>query len=407
MAVQEVCDDAPLVDSAFSILMIAPTSFFADYGCHVRIFEEALVLRKMGNRVTICTYHNGRDLGGLDIERSLWIPWRKDYEVGSSRHKIGLDLLLSAKSLQVALRRKPDIIHGHIHEGALIGYPLSLLFGAPLIFDLQGSMTGEMLDHHFLKSDGLLYRPMRWLEGIINRLPDAIITSSRNAANHLRSQFNCGADSVHTVPDSVNPDLFSPLAKSDEVRGLRDRWGIPPDRRVVVYLGLLAEYQGTRHLLQAAALLCPYHEVHFLIMGFPMVEQYRRMARDLGIGDRVTFTGQVPYEQAPLALSLGDIAVAPKLSATEGSGKILNYMAMGLPTVTFDTPVSREYLGDLGVFAEKGSVPDLAAGIASLLRDEGRRLSLGAALRARVIERYSWEQAGRKIIDVYRGVLNR
>ena len=391
----------------YDVLMIAPTSFFADYGCHVRILEEALVLRRMGNRVTICTYHNGRNLDGLDIQRSLWVPWRKDYEVGSSRHKIGLDVLLSAKSLQVALQRKPDVIHGHIHEGALIGYPLSLLCRAPLVFDLQGSLTGEMLDHHFLKPDGLLYRPMRWLEGVINRLPNAVITSSHNAADLLRSEFACPAESVHPIPDSVNADLFSPFGKETEAQKLRVRWGIPRNRRVVVYLGLLAEYQGTGHLLQAAALLSPQQEVHFLIMGFPMVEQYRQVACELGIGDRVTFTGQVPYEEAPLALSLGDVAVAPKLSATEGSGKILNYMAMGLPMVTFDSPVSREYLGDLGVYAERGSVPGLAAAIASLLDDGARRSSLGAALRARVIERHSWELAGEKIMEVYRSVLNR
>ncbi len=58
----------------------------------------------------------------------------------------------------------------------------------------------------------------------------------------------------------------------------------------------------------------------------------------------VAFTGKIPYDRAPEYLAFGDVAVAPKLSATEGSGKILNYMAMGLPVVAYDTPVSREYL---------------------------------------------------------------
>jgi len=130
--------------------MIAPTSFFADYGCHVRILEEALILQKMGHEITICTYHNGQDVEGLDIERALSIPWRREYEVGSSRHKVAFDLLLFMKSLSVALRKKPDIIHTHLHEGAFIGYPISLLLRIPLIFDFQGSLTSEMIDHHFL-----------------------------------------------------------------------------------------------------------------------------------------------------------------------------------------------------------------------------------------------------------------
>ncbi len=61
--------------------MVAPTSFFADYGCHVRILEEARILQGLGHEVTIVTYRNGRDLPGLNIERTLPIPWRRHYEV--------------------------------------------------------------------------------------------------------------------------------------------------------------------------------------------------------------------------------------------------------------------------------------------------------------------------------------
>ena len=53
--------------------------------------------------------------------------------------------------------------------------------------------------------------------------------------------------------------------------------------------------------------------------------------------------------------------MAPKISTTEGSGKLLNYMAMALPTVTFDTPVNREYLGDDGLFAAPFADPDAFA----------------------------------------------
>ena len=395
--------------SSYNVLMIAPTSFFFDYGCHVRIAEEAWVLEKLGHRVTIVTYYKGRDLDGLAIERTMPIPWRHDYEVGCSRHKLAFDVLLSAKSLKVALRRRPDVIHGHLHEGALIGYALGKLVGAPLVFDFQGSLTGEMVDHHFLNPEGPFYRPTRWLEGLIDRLPQAIITNSRHAANLLGGEFGCDPAKIHVVPDCVNPDAFRPDVLTEEERcGLKAQLGIPPERKVVVYLGLLAEYQGTGLLIRAAAeLIKARPDVHFLIMGFPGVEGYRAYAHSLGLAGHVTFTGKIPYERAPHYLALGDVAVAPKLSATEGSGKLLNYMAMALPTVAFDTPVSREYLGELGVYAERGNHAALAEAMGALLEDGERAAALGRALRQRAMERYSWEAAGRKIVEIYDSICGR
>jgi len=390
----------------YRVLFLAPTSFFADYGCHVRILEQALILRKMGHESTICTYHNGEDVEGLDIRRTVSIPWRQNYEVGSSRHKVAFDILLFFKSLEVALQKRPDIIHAHLHEGALIGYPLSLLCRAPLVFDFQGSLTSEMIDHHFLKPDGPFHDFMRRLEQIINRPPEAIITSSQHAMNLLCNEFGCDRERIHIITDCVNAEFFKPHYDETERSALKAQWGIPQDRKVVVYLGLLAEYQGIGLLLEGiAALRDRLLDTHFLIMGFPGVDYYRLRAQQLGIEDRVTFTGKISYFEAPHYLSLGDVAVAPKISATEGSGKLLNYMAMGLPTVVFDTPVSREYLGDLGVYAERGNPVALAEAIISLLKDRERALELGRSLRERAVNCYSWEQAGRKIVGIYQSCL--
>jgi len=398
----EPVEKLPAGLGTYRVLMIAPTSFFADYGCHVRILEEARILEKLGSRVAICTYHNGRDLPGLDIRRTLSIPWRQGYEVGSSRHKVAFDLLLSLRSLTAAWEVKPQVIHAHLHEGALIGYVLSKLWGVPLVFDFQGSMTGEMVDHHFLRRDGRFYAPMRRLEQYIDWAAPRILTSSSHAAGLLTSEFRCSPRRITCIPDCVNTEVFAPAPKDDGSIRLRHAWGIPDGRALVVYLGLLAEYQGISHLLQAAHQVCAHRDnVHFLIGGYPNVERYRQLAGGLGLGDHVTFTGKVPYEEAPRFLSLGDIAVAPKLSATEGAGKLLNYMAVALPTVAFDTPVSHEYLGEHGVYAAYGDAAELARCLEGLLDDPQRRAELGGALRQRAQERYSWETAGRAILEVY------
>jgi glycosyltransferase involved in cell wall biosynthesis len=150
-------------------------------------------------------------------------------------------------------------------------------------------------------------------------------------------------------------------------------------------------------------------DIHFLIMGFPAVEHYQEMARQLGLTGHVTFTGKIPYSQARDHLALGDMAVAPKLSASEGSGKILNYMAMGLPTVAFETPVSQEYLGSEGIYARPGDPLSLAQALLRGLSDPANAPG-GArrqALRQRALAEYPWERAAETILRAYGSVCGR
>ena len=375
----------------------------------MRILEEVRVLRRLGNEVTVCTYRNGQDVPGLTIRRTPGIPFRAHSEVGSSPHKIAFDLLLFWTVLAAALRRRPDVIHAHMHEGALVGLAVGSLLGIPLAFDFQGSLTGEMMDHKFLRQDSVFYRPLRWLEKTIDRRSPVILTSSYNAKRALITDFDCLPEKVHPVADCVDAEAFYP-PEPGEYAMLAERramLSIPPERKLVVYLGLLADYQGTDALLQALAhVLRQRDDVHFLIMGFPAVEHYRQMARRLGVAEHTTFTGKVPYHQARDFLALGDIAVAPKLSATEGSGKILNYMAMGLPTVAFETPVSREYLGDEGIYATPGDTVSLAQallyGLSETRADEHHHR--GLTLRRMALEDHPWDNAAAAILRAYGSV---
>ncbi len=391
------------------ILMIAPTSFFLDYGCHVRILEEAQVLRRLGHQVTIVTYHLGRDLPDLEIVRSRPTPWRAEYEVGTSLHKIAFDLLLGWRVLTVVLARRFDLIHAHLYDGALMGAVIGRLRRLPVVFDRQGSLTGEMVDHKFLSPDGPWFYWVRLLEQRINHMADMIVTSTQQGAIQLERYDDCDAACVRPLPDCVNLDFFRPdVLTDDEVAARRIGLGLPTDRPVVVYVGLLADYQGIPHLLQAVRILKERGVgVSFLIGGFPAVEHYQRMAANLVVSDRVVFTGKVPYNETPAHLAVGDIGVAPKLSATEGSGKILNYMAMELPTVAFDTPVSREYLGALGVYARPAGDPvALADSIQKLVQNPELRLALGRALRQRAAQHFSWGRAGRQLVKIYRELMS-
>ncbi|MGB3713547.1 MAG: glycosyltransferase family 4 protein [Candidatus Promineifilaceae bacterium] len=383
--------------------MVAPTSFFKDYGGHIRILEEATSLQNLGHSIAIVTYHMGDNMPGLTIRRTWPLPYRADYEVGSSRHKVTFDIYLWLKTIQVGLQFQPDLVHGHMHEGALIGGFIAKLLRVPLVFDFQGSLTSEMVDHGFLAQNGVAYSFVRKIEKLACRIPDAILTSSLHAKDLLIEEFDVDGDSIYPMPDCVDTVRFDPERVSDaEKMALKQNLGIPLGLPVVVYLGLLADYQGIPEIIKAAAALNGAgSETFFLVMGFPKSDHYQELANHLGVADRVLFTGKVQYRDAPRYLSLGDVAVSAKMSDTEGSGKVLNYMAMSIPVVAFDTTVHREYLAEHGVYAAVADYSALAKGIKALTQDSERAQSLGNELRLRAKKMYSWEEAGKKISSLY------
>lgn len=383
--------------------MVAPTPYFADRGCHVRIYEEARALRALGHDVRLVTYHLGRDMPEIPTCRIMRIPWYRKLAAGPSWHKLYLDILLFFKALRVARTFRPHLLHAHLHEGAFIGLMLKPLLRLPLVFDCQGSLTSEIIDHGFIRSGSLLHRCFGILERLINRGADYIITSSGPAARDLVATWGIRSGKVKGLLDGVNTDEFRSMDREEARRAL----GIPADLPLVVYLGVLNSYQGVDILLEAAKLLKEQGSAaHFLVMGFPD-EVYRRQAVALGIADRLTFTGRIDYRQAAFYLSAGDMAVSPKISLAEANGKLFNYMACGLPIVVFDTPVNREILGEAGVYARYGDAADFAANISALLEDPVRRAELGRQARDKAVAEHSWHARGAELEALYLRLLER
>jgi len=390
-----------LADRRLKILMLAPTPYFADRGCHVRIYEEARALRGQGHDVRIVTYHLGRDMPDIPTIRIPRIPWYSRLEAGPSWHKLYLDLLLFFKAALLIPAFRPDLIHAHLHEGAFIGYFLKKLSGVPLVFDYQGSLTGECIDHGFFGARSRTAGLFRGIERMINGFADRIITSSSVGTSDLVATWGVQPQRVTPLIDAVDTEIFSPRPDHAE----REALGIPRNAFVVAYLGILSRYQGTDLLLDCIEQLKQDGiKACFLIMGFPE-ERYKAEAQARGLSEMIRFTGKVDYARAPLLLAAADIAVTPKLSLSEANGKIFNYMACGLPVVAFDTPVNREVLGDTGVYATYGDARDLAAKITALGTDSAARVSYSQQVRDKAVREHSWQSRGELLAKVYRSLL--
>ena len=386
-------------ESTRRILMIAPTPFFADRGCHVRILGEAKALIAHRNQLVLCTYHLGRNIQGIPTERTPTMPWYKKLSPGPSIHKPYIDLLLLQKVLRVCYTFRPDIIHAHLHEGIAIGQIASKLFRIPMVADLQGSLTGELLDHKFIPRVRWFVRGSSWLEKQLDHMPNHLIASSTQTAQLCMDTFGLSTSEMSVVMDGVDLEMFSPRQAD---AGLRAFLGICPDEAVVIFVGVLTEYQGIDLLLEAIPLVVrEFPKVKFLIVGFPNEARYQQKARSLGVEDWTRFPGKIPYDEVPRYLALAQVAVSPKISTTEANLKLFTYMAMGLPTVVFEAPVNREILGELGVYAQIGDAKALAEALVGMLQDPAQAQQLGQRSRQKAVDDYSWLAAGRRLMAIY------
>lgn len=386
------------------ILIIAPTPFFSDRGTHIRILEEALALEKRGHAITIVTYHIGKEIGPeiktkIDVRRILRLLfWYKKFEAGPDWQKIILDLMLIRKVFYLARTQKPDIIHGHIHEGAIIGWIVQkLLFWRKmkLVVDFHGSLTKEMVSHQYL-SGGILKIIFKRLERFIDNLGDFAITSSGENTSEISSMRKDGK--VETVLDGVNLDYYQNLPDKQE---LKKEFALPLDKTIVAYTGALVLNKGIQHLTEAIPLVLERDpDAFFLIGGFP-VEGMRKYVAENRLAEKVRLISPLDYFKLPRVLGASDIGIDPKDSTTrQASGKILQYMAAGLPIVCFDRQNNREYLAEGASYSREISGRGLAEKILELINNKEEAARKGNSNRLRA-QNFSWDWSAEKIEEVY------
>ncbi len=381
------------------ILGIAPTPFFADRGCHMRILGEIEALQRRGHEVQLLTYHLGRDIDSVRTRRTKDVPWYGKLEAGPALGKFYLDFLLWLETIKAIRRFQPDVIHGHLHEGALIGL-LARIFSKkrpPVVFDVQGSLLLELDSYGWLQKAPFMRPVFSLVERIISKWSDRSVGSNVNISKFLTTEMGIAPDRVCTIIDGIHMGFFEGSGRT----GLKAELGIDPKRPIVLYTGALLSSKGTDNFFEAIPHVRKQRpDAFFLVVGYP-VEHSQDLVKRLGVSEHCLFVGKVDYFQLPDYLKIGDVAVDPKPDAAgEASGKIINYMGGGLPVACYDNINNRRFLADSGAYAPDTTPAGLAQAILALLNDPEGSRKKGEAARTRVEEEFSWEAGGRRYEEV-------
>ncbi|GGZ38590.1 glycosyltransferase WbuB [Streptomyces inusitatus] len=272
--------------------------------------------------------------------------------------------------------------------------------GARFVFD-QHDLVPELYLSRFGRGEDLLYRAVRALERLTYRASDVVLATNESYRDVAIRRGGRRPEDVFVVRSAPETDRFQPVPPEPELKR-----GKP---HLLCYLGVMGPQDGVDYALRALAKLrdeLGRTDWHAVFVGAgdafdAMVELSRR----LGLDEQVRFTGRVPDADLVRYLSTADVCLSPDprnpLNDVSTMNKVLEYMAMGRPIVSFDLREARVSAGDAAVYAAANDEAEFAGLIAMLLDDPEKRARMGEIGKERISGRLSWRNSQASLLAAY------
>lgn len=178
---------------------------------------------------------------------------------------------------------------------------------------------------------------------------------------------------------------------------------------LLCYLGVMGPQDGVDYALRALAKLrdevgrSDWHAV--FVGGGDTFDAMVELSGRLGLSEQVQFTGRIPDADLVRYLSTADVCLSPDpnnpLNDVSTMNKVLEYMVMGRPVVSFDLREARVSAGDAAVYAAADDEAEFARLIALLLDDPEKRALMGKIGQERIGGPLSWRNSQRSLLAAY------
>jgi glycosyltransferase involved in cell wall biosynthesis len=218
-----------------------------------------------------------------------------------------------------------------------------------------------------------------------------LITVSESARRDIAQEFRLPVKNLRVVPNGIKTDLFYPMPEIEREKNL-----------IMVTNSADTALKGLSYLLQAVADLAKARDIRLLVVGQPQKNgSVGRLIKELGIGNRISFTGRIDHSAFVRLYAQATMAVVPSLY--EGFGLPAGEaMACGVPVISTTGGALPEVVGSAGVLVPPADAKALAKAIGKLLDNPAQARQLGEAGLKRVRDSFTWEKAAQKTVEVYR-----
>lgn len=308
-------------------------------------------------------------------------------------------------SLYVAMRHGFDVIHAHNPPDTLfLVAAVYKPFGKKFVFD-HHDLCPELYQSRYRATKGVLAGILGLMEKASLTLADITIATNESYRSIQIQRGKVKPENVFVVRNGPNLRRVALRTPSERLRNL--------NKSILCYVGALNPQDGVDYLLRSLRdLVYKLHRKDFycVVMGSgDSLEDLRVLARELNLEGYVELTGYISEEDLMRNLSAADICVDPDPSSPLNDVstwiKIMEYMALGKPIVTYDLKETRWSAQDAALYVTPNNELAFAEGIATLMDRADLRTQMGEFGRRRIETDLKWDIVGQNLVRAYASLL--
>ncbi len=319
------------------------------------------------------------------------------------------NILSSTKLVNDLVRKedtKFDVVCVHDWLSSIAGNVIKNETEIPIVFHVHSTEWG--------RSGGQGSEVVSHLESQLAQTCDHIITVSEIMREDL-VRHGWSAPKISAVWNGVDPDKYDPSkVEPEDIEKVRERYGVPKDGNLILFIGRLTWVKGVKNLVQAMpSILSDHPKTKLVILG--KGEEQRDLtdlANRLGVGDNVIYHFEfVPEKDRIAHYAAADVCVFP--STYEPFGIVsLEAMSLAKPVVVgaqgvvgFKEQVVPSGPDQNGFHVNGNNPADIAWGIKEILRNPSKAKTWGENGRKRVLQYFTWRKAAEQTLQIYESLL--
>ena len=347
-------------------------------------------LIKDGHEVTVVTYRDSADVPEYENDKGVNVYRVDNYMIHPNNFIdwiMQLNFNLVSKATEIINKEGGfDVIHAHDWLVTYAAKTLKNAYDIPIVATIHATEAG--------RNSGIHDETQRYIndtEWLLTYEATEVIVNSNYMKNEIQRLFGLPFEKINVIPNGINLSNFTGIERDYDFR----RQYAMDYEIIILYVGRLLYEKGIQHLIAAMPkILSNYHDAKLIIAGRGgMMDELKAEARNLGLGNKIYFTGYLDSKQVQKMYKCADVAVFP--STYEPFGIVaLEAMLAGVPTVVSDVGGLNEIInhGVDGMKSYTGNPNSIADSVTALLKDHQLAANVSKKAKQKVKEQFNWEK---------------